>query len=98
MTPNPSIQHMSRLNFFMNLYFIDYIKDVVIPVTKKHLNSDMNLSEYFCVISCYLIMDCYVGHYARELFFKDPITPQKVAPFALTKSSLGDALIISLRL
>ena len=45
MTPNPRIQHMSRLDFFMKLYFVDYIKDVVIPETNKCLNSAMNLSE-----------------------------------------------------
>ena len=38
----------------------------------------MNLSEYFCVIG--LVVACYVGHYVRDLFFKDPITPQKGAP------------------
>ena len=43
----------------------------------------MNLSEYFCVIVCCLIMDCYVGHSVRILFLKDPITPQKGAPIRL---------------
>ena len=59
---------------------MDYIKDVVIPETKKRPNSVMNLSEYFRVIGCCLIMACYIGHYVRELFLKDPITPQKGAP------------------
>ena len=59
----------------MKLYFMEYIKDVVIHETNKHLNSDMNLSEYFCVIGFRLIMAWYVGHYARDFFFKDTITP-----------------------
>ena len=50
MTPTPRIQHMSRLELFMNLYFMDYIKYVFIPETNKHLNSSMNLSEYFLVV------------------------------------------------
>ena len=47
MTPNPRIHHMYLLYFFMELYFFDYIKDLFIPETKKHLNSAMNLSEFF---------------------------------------------------
>ena len=37
----------------------------------------MVLCEYFCVIGCSLIMACYVGHYVRYFFLKDPITPPK---------------------
>ena len=98
MTPIPRIHHISCLELFMKLYFVDYIKDVVIPETNKFLNSAMNLSEYFCVIFCRLIMDCYVGHSVRDLFLKDPITPQKGAPSASTTSSLGGAFRKSLRL
>ena len=77
MTPIPRIQHMYHLKFFVELYFMEYIKDVVITDTKKLINSDMNFSEYFCVIGCCLIMSCYVGHSDRDFFLKDPITPQK---------------------
>ena len=83
MTPNPRIQHMSRLDLFMNLYGMEYIKDVVIPETNKSLNSAMNLSEYFCVIDCHLIVDCCVGHYVRDFFLRDIITPQKGSPIRL---------------
>ena len=83
MTPNPRIQHISRLDFFMKLYFMNCIKDVVIPDTNKFLNSAMNLSEHFCVIICRLIMACYVGHSIRGFFLKGPITPQKGAPIRL---------------
>ena len=38
MPPIPSIQNMSHLNFFMNVYFMEYIKDLVIPETKKRLD------------------------------------------------------------
>ena len=62
---------------------MNYIKDIVIPETNKRLNSDMNLSEYFCVIGCCLIMACFVGHYIRDFFLKDPINPQKGAPIRL---------------
>ena len=74
---------MSCLNFFMKLYFMDYIKYVVIPETNKRLNSALNLSEYFRVICCCLIMACYVGHSVRDFFFKDPITHQKAGPIRL---------------
>ena len=74
-TPNPSIQQLYLLDFFMKLYFMDSIKDVVIPETNKHINSDMNLSEYFCVIVCRLIMACSVGHSIRYFFLKDTINP-----------------------
>ena len=70
MNPNPRIQHMSRLDFFMKLYFVDYIKDVVIPETNKRLKSAIILSDYFCVIGCHFIMACYVGHSVRDLFLK----------------------------
>ena len=85
MTPIPRIQHMSRLNFFTKLYFMEYIKDVVIPETKKCINSDMNLSDYFCVIGCFLIPDCYVCQYVRDFFLKDTNTPQKGTPIRLNQ-------------
>ena len=74
---------MSRLKFFMKLYLMEYIKDVVIHETNNRLNSAMNLSDYFCVIGCRLIMACCVGHYFRDFFFKDPITPHKGTPIHL---------------
>ena len=83
MTPNPRIQHMSCLNLFVKLYFMEYIKDVVIPDTNKHLNLDMNFREYFHVIGFHLIMDFYVGHSLRDFFLKDLVTPQKGAPIRL---------------
>ena len=43
----------------------------------------MNLIDYFCVIGCCLIMDCYVGHSVRDFFLNDHITPQKVDPIRL---------------
>ena len=80
---------MSRLDFFMKFYFMDYINDVVIPETTKRLNSDINLSEYFCVIGCRLIMTCYVSHHVRELFLKEPISPQKGSPICLNHIIYG---------
>ena len=71
---------------------MEYIKDVFIPETNKHLNSAMKLSDYFCVISCSLIMDCYVGHYVRDFFLKYPITPQKCAPICLNDIIYGRSL------
>ena len=83
---------MSRLDFFMKLYFMEYIKNVVIPETNKSLNSYMNLSEYFCVIGCCLIMDCYAGHFVRDFFLKDHITPQKGSPICLSHIISGRSL------
>ena len=82
-TPNPRMHHIYCLGLFMNVYFVEYTKYVVIPDTNKRFDPAMNLSEYFCVIVCCLIMDCYVGHSVRNLFLKDPITPQKGAPIRL---------------
>ena len=80
MTPNPRINHMSHLYFFRKLYFMDYIKDVVILETNKRLNSYMKLSEYFRLIGCCLIIACYVGHSVRDFFLNDPITHPKRIP------------------
>ena len=91
-TPTPRIQHMPCLKFFIELYLMEYIKDLLIPDTNKRLNSAMNLSEYFCVIGCRLIIACYVGHSARDLFLKDPITPQKGAPIRLNHIIYGKRL------
>ena len=52
----------------------------------------MNLSEYFLVIGCRLIIACYVAHYVRGLFLKDPITPQKGAPICLNHIIYGRRL------
>ena len=92
MTPNPRIQHMSPLEFFMKSYLMDYIKDVVIPETNKRINLAINLSGYFCVIGCHLIMACYVGPSRRDLFLKDPITPQKGALIRLNNIISGRCL------
>ena len=78
-TPNPKIQHISRLDFFMKFYLMDFIMYVVIPETNKCINSTINFSEYFRVIGCRLIMGCYFGHFVRDFFLKHPITPQKGA-------------------
>ena len=83
---------MYRLNFLMMLYFMEYIKDVVIPDTNKLLNSAMNLSEYFCMIGCILIMAFYFGHSIRDFFWKYPITPQKGAPIRLNHIIYGRRL------
>ena len=83
---------MYRLDFFMKLYFMEYIKDASIPETNKRIKSDMNLSEYFRVIGCCLIMDCYVIHYARDFFLKDPITPDKGYPTRLNHIISGRRL------
>ena len=92
MTRIPSIYHMSRLKFFMKLYLMDYIKDVFIPETNKCLNSAMNLSEYFRVIGCRLIMACCVGHSFREFFLEYPITPHKGSPIRLNHIISGRRL------
>ena len=89
---NIRVQNMSHLDFFCQLYFMNYIKDVVIPETNKYLNSPMVLGEYFCMIGCCLIMACYVGHSARDLFLKDPITPPKGAPIGLNHIISGRRL------
>ena len=81
-----TLQHMSCFDFFMKLYVMEYIKDVVIPETNKRLNSAMNLSEYFFVIGCPFIMSCYVGHSVRKLFLKVPITCWKTTESTISKS------------
>ena len=80
MTPNPRIQNMSCIEFFIKLYFMDYIRDIVIPETKKLLNSAMKMSDYFCVIGCRLITACDVGKSVRDFFLNDTIPPQKRLP------------------
>ena len=92
MTLIPRIQQISCLDFFMKLYFIEYIKDVVIPDTNKRLKSAMNLSEYIHAVSFRLIMDFYVGHSVRDLFLKDYITPHKGSPIRLNHSISGRRL------
>ena len=88
----PRMQHMYCLDLFMKLYFMEYIKYLVIPETKKSLNSAMNLSEYFFVIGFCLIMACYVGHSIRDLFLKDTTTPQKGSPIRLNHIISGRRL------
>ena len=75
MTPNPMIQHMLHLDFLVKFYCMEYIKDVVIPETKKRLKSAINQSEQVRVIGCFLIMACYVAHSGRDFFLKYPIAP-----------------------
>ena len=77
MTPIPSIQYMYRLYFFVKLYLMEYIKDLVISDTNILIYSAVSLSEYFCVVVCHLIMAYYVGHSGGDLFLEDTITPHK---------------------
>ena len=83
---------MYPFDFFMKLYFMDYINDVVIPENNKRLNSAMNFSDYFGVIGCRLIMVCYVGHSTRDFFLKYLITPHKGAPIRLNHIIYGRRL------
>ena len=83
---------MFCLNFFMKLYFMDYAKNVVIPDTNKRLNSAIQLSEFFCVVGCRLIMDYYVCESVRELLLKNIITPNKGAPMHLNHIISGRSL------
>ena len=71
---------------------MDYIKDIVIPETKKRLNQTMNLSEYFRVIGCRLIVACYVGHSVRDFFLKVTITSQKGVLICINKIIYGRRL------
>ena len=91
-TTNAMIQHMPCLDFVIKLYSMNYIKDIVIPETNKRLNSAMNLSEYFHVIGCRLVMDCSVRNSVREFFLKNTITPQKGAPIRLNHIISGRRL------
>ena len=50
--PNTRFQHLSHFDIFFQLYFMKYIKDVIIPDTNKHLMSPMVIGEYFRVIGC----------------------------------------------
>ena len=67
--------------------------DVFIRENNKCLNSTMNLSEYFCVIGCRLIIACYVSHSIRDLFLKDSITPQKGSQIRLNQIISGRRLV-----
>ena len=91
-TPNSRMHHIYGLNFFIKFYFMDYMKDVVIHESIKSLMSAINLSEYFFVIGCRLIMDYYVGHSVKDFFLKDPIKPQKGATIHLNHIISGRSL------
>ena len=80
MVSNIRVQNMSLFDIFLQIYFMKYIKDVVIPKTNKRLKSPVVLGEYFCVIVCHLIMACYIGHSVRKLFFKLSHYTQKRRP------------------
>ena len=78
----------------MKLYFMDYIKDVVIPDTNKRLNAAMNLRNYFRVIGRsfgygLLLWPLYQG----LLFLRShyPL-PERRPPPTSTTSSLGWSL------
>ena len=92
MVYNISVHHMPHFGIFFQLYFINFIKDVFISATNKCLKSPMVLGEYFCVIGCGIIMECYVGHSIRELFSKDLIIPQRGAPIHLNHIISGRRL------
>ena len=81
--PNIRVQHILCFEIFLQLYFINYIKDVIIPETSKHLKYQIVIREYFCFIVCLLIMAFYIRKYVRDLFLKHLITPKNVPPIRL---------------
>ena len=45
MVSNIRVQNMSLFDIFLQIYFMKYIKDVVIPKTNKRLKSPVVLGE-----------------------------------------------------
>ena len=77
LVPNIRVQHMLYFDIFRQLYFMKYIKDVIVPENKTRLNSPMVIWEYFHVIGYRIIMACYFAHSIRDFFWKDFISQNK---------------------
>ena len=79
-----SVKEMDELELFLLCFPINYIKDVVLPETNKHMMKEVTMKEFFKFIGCIFFMSCHPGVGDRDLWWtKRPISLREGAPFRL---------------
>ncbi len=56
-----AVQRMSKLDLFMILFPVKYLKEVLIPETNKKLDVPLDLQEFIKWVGCWLYMSCWNG-------------------------------------
>ena len=51
---------MMKWNLFLTLFFVDYLKEILIPEMNKLLKHPMDLGEFIRWLGCWFYMGCWV--------------------------------------
>lgn len=77
---------MSKLDLFLVLFPLEYLKTVVIPETNKQLTSPIDLCELLRFIGCWFYMSCWEGIQSRHDWWSSTDTDMfSGAPFRLNQ-------------
>ena len=55
------VMKMTKLEFFLILFSIEYLKEILIPETNKLLKHPMDPGEFIRWLGCWFYMGCWVG-------------------------------------
>jgi hypothetical protein len=61
-----AVQRMSKLDLFMILFPVKYLKEVLIPETNKGLDVSLDMQEFIKWVGCWLYMSCWNGVSSRR--------------------------------
>ena len=76
-------RQLTLLNWFMILFPMEWVRNVLIPSTNKKLKVPMTLKEFFVFLGCLLTMARFGGHSRHEWWHKSPPSILRGAPFRL---------------
>jgi hypothetical protein len=80
------IVEMDELTLFRMCFPEEYIINIVIPETNKHLTTKLTLQEFYVWLGCYFFMACFNGIPDREMWWSTtPISKFEGAPFRLNE-------------
>ena len=84
------IKEKTFFNTFRMCFPEEYIVDVLLPETNKHLKRAMSLREFYVFLGCQFYMACFDGITDRRLWWSsEPVSKFSGAPFRLNEYISG---------
>ncbi len=78
------VGEMGEFDLFRMTFPEEFVVEVIIPSTNKHLDKPLSLQEWYVWLGCQFFMACFEGIENREDWWSmKPITPRHGAPFRL---------------
>jgi hypothetical protein len=90
------IAEMNKIDQFRMCFPEQFVIDVIIPKTNKHLGTAMTLQEFYVWPGCIFYMACFEGICDRDKWWSSaPIDPFKKAPFRVNVFMLKTSSLTS---